>query len=411
MQVDPILEGIVAFVGFVTIAALVAMAIRRFSVPYSVALVGVGLAAGLVLPRQALAITPELVLVVFLPGLVFEAAFRIDLGALRKSLGGVALLAGPGVLIVAGVVAIALWLGAGLPIELGLIVGAMVAATDPAAVIATFRRLSVPRQLAALTEGESLLNDGTGLVLFAITLSALTAPVTAVSLVETLVVTIVASLLIGGVTGYLAARLMARANDHLIELTISVSAAYGTYLLADFFHESGVIATVIAGMIIGNYGRRAGISERTAVALDTVWEFVAFLLTAFVFMLVGLSISLPQLAGALPWIIWGIVGVLAGRAIVVYIMLGAAWRLRWSRPNIQAERHGWLNVLFWSGLRGAVAVAMALSLPDTVPQRALLQEITFGIVLFTLVVQGMTIEPLIRRWLRLEVEPEPVEER
>ncbi len=402
MNADALLDGIRLFVAFVTIAALVALAIRRISVPYSVALVGVGLAVGLVVPSLKLDITPELVLVVLLPGLVFEASFHIDLVALRRSFGSVALLAGPGVVVVAAVVAISLHLGTGLPLELGFVVGAMVAATDPAAVIATFRGLGVPHRLAAMTEGESLFNDGTGLVLFALAVRAITSTVSPAQALETIVVTVVVSAVVGGIAGYLASRILATVEDHLIELTISVSAAYGTYLLADAFHESGVIATVIAGIVIGNYGRRTGISRRAAEALDTVWEFVAFLLTALVFMLVGLSISLPQLGAALPWVAWGIAGTLVGRALVVYGLLGGAWRIRASRSTARHARTGWLNVLFWSGLRGAVAVAMALSLPLDVPERVLLQEITFGIVLFTLLVQGMTIEPLVRRWLRPE---------
>jgi Na+:H+ antiporter len=400
VNVDPILLGITLFVVFVTVAAIVGIGIRRVAVPYSVALVAVGLAMGVVLPEQQLEVTPDLVLVLLLPGLVFEAALRIDLGALKRTSLGVALLAGPGVVVVAAVVAGMLYLGTGLPLELGIIVGAMVAATDPAAVIATFKSVGAPRKLAALTEGESLFNDGTGLVLFALTVSALTMTVTVANVFETIVVTIVVSAVIGIGVGYLVSRVLAIIDDHLLELTLSVSAAYGTYLLADAFNESGVIATVIAGIIIGNFGRRTGFSVRAAEALDTVWEFVAFLMTALVFMLVGLSISLPQLAAALPWITWGVVGVLLGRAIVVYLMLGGAWRLNWARQTIRRKRRGWLNVLFWSGLRGAVAVAMALSLPTSVPQRTLLQEITFGIVLFTLVAQGMTIEPLVRRWLR-----------
>ena len=150
MNAEALLDGIRLFVVFVTVAALVGLAIRRVEVPYSVALVGVGLALGLVLPGLDLDITPELVLVVVLPGLVFEASFRIDLSALRRGFTSVALLAGPGVLVVAGVVAIILYLGTGLPLELGFIVGAMVAATDPAAVIATFKGLGVPRRLAAI---------------------------------------------------------------------------------------------------------------------------------------------------------------------------------------------------------------------------------------------------------------------
>jgi Na+:H+ antiporter len=401
MTSDELLVGIRLFVVFVTLAALVGLVTRRVAIPYSVALVGVGLLVALALPGLQPAITPELVLVVLLPGLVFEASIHINLMALRRSIFSVAILAIPGVIVVALVVAAALFVGTGLPVELGIIVGAMVAATDPAAVIATFKRLGAPRRLAAMVEGESLFNDGTSLVFFALAVSAITSTVTVSDVFGTLAFTIVVSAAIGLIAGYLASRILATTSDHLIELTISVSAAYGTYLLADTFHESGIIATVIAGIVIGNYGRRTGISPRAAEALDTVWEFVAFLLTALVFMLVGLSIELPRLLDAVGSIAWGIVGVLLGRVLVVYAMLGGAWWVgRRLRPIETEARRGWLHVLFWAGLRGAVAVAMALSLPPDVPQRTLLLEITFGIVLFTLLVQGMTIEPLVRRWLR-----------
>lgn len=412
MTEEALLAGIRLFVVFVTLAALVGLVIRRVAVPYSVALVAAGLIVAFLFHGLQTDVTPELVLVVLLPGLVFEAALRIDLLALRRSIGGVALLAGPGVLLGALVVAVTLHLGTGLPIELSFIVGAMVSATDPAAVVATFKRLGAPRRLAAMTEGESLFNDGTGLVLFALALDALSTSISAARVIETLAVTIVISAAIGLTAGWLASRILATVEDHLLELTISVSAAYGTYLLADAFHESGIIATVIAGIVIGNYGRRVGISPRAAEALDTVWEFVAFLLTALVFMLVGLSIELPGLLGALPSIAWGIAGVLIARVVVVYGMLGSSWWLaRRIRGTEEGVRRGWLHVLFWSGLRGAVAVAMALSLPRSVPQRDLLLEITFGVVLFTLVVQGMTIEPLVRRCVSREPESGPEEER
>ena len=408
MGEDALLTGIRLFVIFLTVAAAVGLVIRRTAIPFTLALVAVGLVASLLLPDLQLEVTPELVLVVLLPGLVFEAAIHIDLTALRRSAGSVALLAGPGVIVVAVVVAAALFLGTGLPLELGFIVGAMVAATDPAAVIATFRRLGVPHRLAATVEGESLFNDGTGLVLFALAVSAITTTVTAQDVLATLVVTIAVSMAIGLGVGFLASRVLATVEDHLLELMISVSAAYGTYLLADAFHESGIIATVIAGIVIGNYGRRIGISRRAAEAMDTVWEFVAFLLTALVFMIVGLSISLPSLTDALPWIAFALVGALVGRAIAVYgLMGGFLWLRQRFGPADREPHRGWLHVLNWSGLRGAVAVAMALSLPMNVPQRGLLLEITFGVVLFTLIVQGMTIEPLVRRWLRRDETAAP----
>ena len=397
---------------FVTIAALVALAIRRVAVPYSVALVGVGLAVGLVVPTLKLDITPELVLVVLLPGLVFEASFHIDLVALRRSFGSVALLAGPGVVVVAAVVAISLHLGTGLPLELGFIVGAMVAATDPAAVVATFKGLGVPHRLAAMTEGESLFNDGTGLVLFALAVRAITSTVSPAQALEIIVVTVVVSAVIGGIAGYLASRILATVEDHLIELTISVSAAYGTYLLADAFHESGVIATVIAGIVIGNYGRRTGISPRADGHQPAGGRGprhglgVRSLPAHCPGVHAGRALDLPATAGggaALGRV--EIAGTLVGRALVVYGLLGGAWRIRSSRSTARRARTRMAEraLLVRSARRGRGGHG-ALAPAGCAGARPA-PGITFGIVLFTLLVQGMTIEPLVRRWLRPEKEP------
>ncbi|MEO8246099.1 MAG: sodium:proton antiporter [Chloroflexota bacterium] len=390
------LNAVEFFVGLVAISAIVGLVARRVAVPYTVALVVFGLAAAIVAPPLGFEITEELVLAVLLPGLIFEAAYQLDLGELRRSFGGVAILAAPGVLIVALVVAVVLGITTGLPLELGFVVGAMVSATDPAAVVSTFRRLGSPKRLATLVEGESLFNDGTGLVIFAIAISAVGREVTAAEAVGSFVVIVAVSAIIGVVIGFVASRVIATVDDHLLELTVSLATAYGAYLVADALHESGIIATVVAGLMLGNYGRRIGMSARTQEALDTVWEFIAFLLTALVFLLVGLAISIEQLAQAAVPIAWAILAILIGRAIVVYALLGGTSILISDRYH-RAIPRAWLHVMFWSGLRGAVSVAMALSLPVGFPQRGLLQEITFGVVLFTLLVQGTTTELLIRR--------------
>ncbi len=213
------------------------------------------------------------------------------------------------------------------------------------------------------------------------------------------VATIVASSVIGALAGAAATWIIARVDDHLVELTISLGAAYGTYVLADALHQSGIIATVVAGLVIGNVGRRLGIKPATLEALDTVWEFIAFVLTALVFLLVGLAIRFGDLAIALPSIAWAVVAVLVGRAVVIYGLLGGGSRLAGRGPVADRVPTGWLHVLFWGGLRGAVAVAMALSLPLDFPQRPLLEATTFGVVLFTLLVQGSTIGRVIDRWL------------
>lgn len=392
------LDLIRVFVALVAVAAVVGIVVRRLAIPYTVALVVVGLVAADLSPAQ-LEVTPELVLLVLLPGLVFEASLGLDLAELRRTFGGVALLAVPGVVVTAVIVAVVLQVATGLDPALGLIVGAMVAATDPVAVIATFRQLGSPPQLRTVVEGESLLNDGTALVVFAIALRAIATPVSPLDEIVAFVTAIVLSTVIGVVGGWAASRLMALVDDHAIELSLSLAAAYGTYLVADGLHQSGVIATLVAGLVIGGYGRRVGMSERTREALDTVWAFIAFLLTAFAFLLVGLAISIPQVLGALPAIGWGVVAILVGRAVVVYGLLGGASHLlaRARRGRTRPLPVGWLHVLFWAGLRGAVAVAMALSLPPDLPQRALLQEVAFGIVLFTLFVQGSTAELVVRR--------------
>ena len=395
-------------VGLLGLAAFVAIVARPLRLPYTVALVVAGLLVGIGAGAAGFApidVSPELVLLVLLPGLVFEAAYRLRIVELRRWFGGLALLAVPGVLISAAIVAIVLNVATGLRLDLAFIVGAMVSATDPAAVVATFKRLRVPPALATLVDGESLLNDGTGLVLFAIAIGAVAAPIGPGEAVLSFAGSVAISLAIGLATGYLAARVMGLVDDHLVELTISVVLAYGSYLLADHFHLSGVIATVTAAIVLGNVGPGKTMSATGADAIDTVWEFVAYLLTAVVFLEVGLAISPGRLLDSIWPIAWAIVGILVGRALVVYVLLGGVSRLA-PRPGLAGEvPTGWLHVLFWAGLRGAVAVAMALSLPADIPQRDLLQEITFGVVLFTLLVQGTTVGGIVDRTIRTDADP------
>jgi monovalent cation:H+ antiporter, CPA1 family len=381
-------------VGLLGLAAFVAIIARPLRFPYTVALVVAGLLVGSAASAAgypAIDVSPEVVLLVLLPGLVFEAGYRLRIAELRRWFGGLALLAIPGVLISAAIVALVLNLATGLRPDLAFIVGAMVSATDPAAVVATFKRLHVPPALSTMVDGESLLNDGTGLVLFAIAVRAVYAPIGPGEAIVTFAGTVAISVAIGLATGFVAARVIALVDDHLVELTISVVLAYGSYIVADQVHLSGVIATVTAAIVLGNIGPGQAMTETGSDAIDTVWEFFAYLLTAVVFLLVGLAIPPARLVDSIVPIAWGIVGILIGRAMVVYVLLGGASRLA-LRPGLAARvSPGWLHVLFWSGLRGAVAVAMALSLPADIPQRALLQEITFGVVLFTLLVQGTTV--------------------
>jgi CPA1 family monovalent cation:H+ antiporter len=396
-----ILEIFVVLVAAATVVAIVA---RRTILPYSVGLVFLGLAVSALRPPLDLEIAPDVLLAVLIPGLIFEAAYRIDLRDLMPNLPAITVLATVGVLVTAATVALMLNVATGLSFSLAFLVGTMLAATDPAAVIAVFSRLRAPRRLTTLVEAESLFNDGTGIVIFAIAVESFGRDVAPVELVVGVVVTVAVSTVIGVALGFVATRVLARLDDHLIELTISLVAAYGSYLLAERFDQSGILATVACGLVFGSLGRRAA-SARAEDAIDTVWEFIAFLLTTIVFLLIGLAISIPQLKDAIVPSLWALVGLLVSRALVVYGLLGGGSRvlvrLGWS----DAMPTKWLHLIAWAGLRGAIAFALALSLPEAIPQRDLMQGIVFGCVLLTLVLQGTTAEPLVRR-LGIEVREE-----
>ena len=366
------------------------------SLPDSIVLVIAGLLGAALFPEIGLAITPGLVLGVFVPGLVFAAAYSIDWVDLRPVLGPIVALAIPGVLASAVIVAFALHLGIGLPLELAFVVGAITAATDPVAIVATMRRLDIPRGLRTLVEGESLLNDGTGLVLFALAVRAVEAGVGTSEAALLFLGTIAVSAVVGVGGGLVAARFIRATNERAIQLGITLVAAYGTYQLADVVGLSGILATVIAGIALGSRMRRTTGADALVREIEDLWDVVAFILTSLVFLLIGFAIRLPSLLTAAAGVGVGTAAVVIARALIVYAP-AAVVRLRTPR---RAVPRGWAHVIFWSGLRGAVALAAALSLPADFPQRQLLQQISFGIVLVTLLVQGAGAPLVVRLALR-----------
>ena len=389
---DPILvvRGAVALIAAATVVAAFA---RRLSLPDSVVLVLAGLLGASLFPEIALAVTPGLVLGVFVPGLVFAAAYSIDWTDLRPALGPILALAIPGVLASAAVVGFALHVGGGLPLELAFVIGAITAATDPVAVVATMRRLDVPRGLRTLVDGESLLNDGTGLVLFALAVRNVEAGVGAADAMVRFVGTIAVSGVVGVAGGLVAARLVRSTEERTIQLAVSLVTAYGTYQLADVFGLSGILATVIAGVALGSRMRRTAGSQVRVREIEDLWDVVAFILTSLVFLLIGFAVRPSSLIGAGGAVAVATGAVVVGRALIVYLP-AAAVRL-WRRAQVVPR--GWTHVIFWSGLRGAIALAAALSLPADFPERELLQQISFGIVLVTLLVQGAG-APIVVRW-------------
>ena len=382
-----LIEEIVIALLFV--AVLVGIAARRLRVPYTVGLVLIGLAMT-VWGQVNIQIAPNLILALLVPPLLFEAAFHLNLNDLRRNLMPILALAIPGVilttLIVGGIVA---W-GTGLALPVAMVFGALVSATDPVSVIALFRSMGVPRRLQVLLEGESLFNDGTAIVLFRLVIALAVAETARFDLLSSLVDFIRISgggLLVGLLLGTLVSQMISRIDDYLIETTLTSVLAYGSYLVAEAIGVSGVLAVVAAGLVNGNIGPR-GMSPTTRIVVYNFWEYAGFLANSFIFLLIGMQIRLPVLFQNWRLIIWAVVAVLVARAIGVYGLS----RLEREIPS------RWQHVLYWGGLRGAISLALALSLPAALPQVSdQLQSMAFGVVLFTLLVQGFTMKPLVAR--------------
>ncbi|RLD08106.1 MAG: Na+/H+ antiporter [Chloroflexota bacterium] len=373
----------------VVVATLVAIIGRRIRLPYTVSLVLVGLLISIKRPLDV-EITPELIMSIFVPLLLFEAAFHVDFRMLRENLTSIIVLAVPGVILVTMLVGGIVYLGTGLALGVTFVFGALIAATDPVAVVALFRTLGVPHRLAVAVEGESLFNDGTAIVVFQIALvAALSGVFNPLTGIFDFFRIAVGGMVIGLALGWLVAQLISRVDDSLIVTTLTTLLAYGAYLSAEQFHVSGVLAVVVAGLVSGNVGL-AGASPTTKIMLFNLWEYLAFLANSLVFLLIGLSVDLPQLWENRLAIGVAVLAVLASRAVVVY---GISWfgKRRFQMPV------EWQHVLFWGGLRGAISLAMALSLPLALPHREMLQSMTFGVVLFTLLIQGTTIKALLQR--------------
>lgn len=376
----------------IMVASTVAIAVKWIKLPYSVALVLVGLFIGVFHLLPPVAMTPDLILVILLPLMLFEASWNLNLKVLRDCYVPVAVYSTLGVIVSALVTGAVLHYCAHLDFTTSFLLGSILSATDPISVLALFKRMGIDVRLTALLEGESLLNDGTAVVLFRILLGIAVAG-TQISVgkigSEFLVVTVGGTLL-GIAVGIAASRLTRFFDDHLLETTLTVIVAYGSYMLAEQLHVSPVIAILVAGVVLGNYGSRTSMSPSTRLAVTSFWEYAAFLAESLVFLMIGLQIKMDLLIKYGPLIAIVITAVLIGRLCVVY---GLTLFVSTKAQPIPLE---WRHLLFWGGLRGSLCMAMALSLPESFPMREALVVTTFGVVLFTLLVQGLTVEPLVR---------------
>lgn len=386
---------IAALVIILIAAAAIAVVARRAAVPYETALAIAGLAAGLIIGQRPVDLTSSVILFVLLPGLLFESSFNVRWRHLRDNLAAVICLSTVGVLLTTVVVGALGSLALRLALPVAVLFGALVSPTDPVAVTAVFRRLGVPSRLIALVESEALLNDGTGAIVFAIALVA----VEGGRLDLGFAVLNFLQLAIGGcalgiAVGLLMSLVTSRLDDPQVEITLTGVAAYGGYLLADYLHVSAILCVVCAGLVLGNVGRPRGMSERTQAAVDVFWDYISFLLNTAVFILIGLDVPWDAVLGVWPLILVAAVILLVARAVAVYPLL-LLLRPLGRRVNLR-----WQHLMAWSGLRGAVALALLLSLQSSGPSAYhALRGLVYGVVLISIILQGLTIGPLARRLL------------
>lgn len=349
------------------VASIVAILTHRLKLPYSVGLVTAGIALALLPLGLPLNLSTELIMLVFLPPLVFEAAIQIPWRPFRRELPLLVALVTLGVVLAAGVVAVGMHWFAGWSLLGAAFFGVLIAATDPVSVIAAFRTMKVEHRLHLLVESESLLNDGVAAVGFAILVAiAAGQDAGAVAISFKLVTTVVGGIAAGAAVALPFILIAGRTTDRLIEITLTMLISYGSFLLAEHFHFSGVLATLTAGLIVGNYGFLGSISDEGRPAVLNHWEYVAFLINSLVFILIGgREAQMPVLAA------------------FAKTRLRVPWRYK--------------HVLFWGGLRGALALALALALPANVPERDAIITVAFAVVAFSIYVQGLTMPWLIRK--------------
>lgn len=373
---------------------------KKAGKPYPIALVVIGALIGLVPGGVILEELKDFfasdevfhvaVIAIFLPALLGEASLQLSIQEVRKNLRPIILLAFPGTLLAFAITGALSKTVMGLPLQTALVFGGLMAATDPVSVISVFKSLGVNRRLAVVMEGESLINDGVAVVIFNISVFSLASimsmgPWGAVAGLAAFFKVVAGGVVTGAALGFMVSWVLRYFDDYPLENTFSVVLFYGTYIIAEYLHVSGVIAVVAAGLVLGNYGKVIGMTPTTRLSISVLWDTIVLVANSLVFILVGLEISRINVTDHLAQVGMAVILVLAGRSGAVFIStIGAGL------PS------AWKHILNWGGLKGSLSLALALSLPMSFEGRELIIILTFGVVFFSLVVQGTTIGPLIR---------------
>ncbi len=385
-------------------ACLIAMLCRKLGLPYIVGLVGAGIAIALLPDSPQIPLTRSLIFEFLLPPLVFEAALELEWKRFRRELPLTLTLAFAGVAIAAATVGLGMHWLVGWSVVGAALFGVLIAATDPVSVIAAFREMGAQPRVRMVVESESLLNDGVAAVGFAV-LSALAAgaAMSPAAIGVAFVWALFGGILIGGLAAGAMLLIAGKTDDALVEITLTTIAAYASFWIAEHFHASGVIAALTAGLVIGNIGSLGAFTDAGRANVLAFWTYIAFLANSVVFILIGMHVANQPLGQLLSLASCAALGlVLAGRALSIYPVsaLFAASGLK-----LPAS---YQHVLFWGGLRGALALALALAVPPSVPERAMIITTAFFVVAFSILVQGLTMPLLLKRFRLGRTGGEPV---
>ncbi|MBS1716875.1 MAG: sodium:proton antiporter [Armatimonadetes bacterium] len=383
-----------SFAILLLVASLVALVSRRVRFPYSVGLFLTGALMAALGYSGNVELTGDLIFNAFLPPLIFEAAFALQWKEIRPQLARVLLLATLGVVLSAVLVAYAMHGMIAWALPTAFVFGSLIAATDPVAVLAILKEVRVRQDLSVLLESESLFNDAIAAVVFGVAMAGLsglspTVPEVALGVARELV----GGLVIGFVVAKALVFMAGKTNDHLVEIMLTSVAAFGSFAIASHFHASGILASLVAGLLLSDSDQFTGHDGAGKETVTAFWQYAAFVANSILFLLIGIQgygliAAHPNrllIAGA------AILAAVAARAATVYVLSGS---LRWSRARVpMAYQH----LLFWGGLRGALAVALAVSIPETISAAADIQVATYGVVAFSVVMQGLTFKPLIKK--------------
>ncbi len=381
-----------SFLFFLIVLGGAATMLRLFSrttptVPYPVLLAIGGIVIGLIPGVKLPPVGPDLILLAFVPGLVFEAALALDLEELWRRVVPISLLATIGVFLTVIVIGGLAHLGLGLDWASAVVLGAIVSTTDPIAVVNLLRQVGAPRGLEAILEGESLFNDGTGVAVFSAVLGTIVSGSPSpgdAALRFVYVAGIGAAIgIAAGAAGVLLIRLVREAE---LEIMVTLVVAYGAYLAADVVHASGVVSVVAAGVMVARYGSRTGRLKGTQ--LVGFWNLLAFVLNAILFLMVGVALPTQRVAAVAGLALGAYVIMFAARAIPVYALLGLADVRGSSIP------WRWRHMTFWGGMRGALSIALALSVANYPGVNPQVSVIAYAMVVLSLLIQGGLLLPV-----------------